>query len=288
MTSFSGVIRLAEDPGTTILADMDVFDDRLVLSASGAEIGAWPRETVDLEPTGAGFAFYADGEQIIIEPSDLDGFAGAMGLATPTLLQEPPAADTDVHLTRLQPGALLDADPGGDVDPAWVHEQASTFGSLRERSAAEWHVDDTVARPVIYVLGVSIVLAILGAVLDWGDGSLFIDDFAVERVLFGLIAVSLVAAAYMAISEKQERRVVGLTAIGGGVFALLVLWLWGRSTGVAFGYLIGSLAAMVAIVGGILAVADWSWVVFPRKPDTKDQVSAPKKRGRLSRLFRRR
>lgn len=293
MTSFSGVIRLADDPGSTIAADMDVFDDRLVLTASGAEIGSWPRATVDLEPTNDGFRFEADGEEIILEPSDLEGFAGAMGLdpaVVPSRGMRPVAPEP--HITRLEPGTLTHAEPGGDVDPAWVHEQARTFGSLRERSAAEWHESDTIDRPVLYAIAAAIVITLLGTALGWGTGSLFVDEFPVERVLFGLIAITLVGALYLAISQKQERQVVGLTVIGAGVFGLLVLWLWGRSTGVAVGYLVGAVGATLAIVAGALAAADWSWVKFPHEPepepDPEPKTKKSKRAGLVSRLLRRR
>lgn len=291
MTSFSGVIRLADDPDTTIVADMDVFDDRLVLTASGAEIGSWPRTSVDLEPTTDGFRFEADGEEIILEPADVEGFAGAMGL-DPALVPSRGmrSAMPEPHITRLEPGTLTGAEPGGDVDPAWVHEQARTFGSLRQRSAAEWHESDTIDKPVLYAIGAAVLLTILGAVLGWGEGSLFVDTFPVERVLFGLIAITLIGAIYLAVSEKQERQVVGLTVIGAGVFGLLALWLWGRSTGVAVGYLVGAVAATLAIVAGGLAAADWDWVKFPHEPEP-ERAPEPKKKtkkGLVSRLLRRR
>jgi hypothetical protein len=291
MTSFTGVIRLADDPGSTIAADIDVFEDKLVLTASGAEIGSWPRSIVSLEPTPDGFAFEADGEHIIVEPSDMEGFAGAMGL-DPAIVPSRgmrSSAPSDAHVTRLEPGTLTGAAPGGDVDPAWVHEQARTFGSLRERSAAEWHESDTIDKPVLYAIGVAIVLTVLGAALSWGNGSLFVEDFPVERVLFALIAITLVGALYLAVSQKQERQVVGLTTIGAGVFALLALWLWGRSTGVAVGYLVGAVAATVAIVAGGLAAADWGWVDFPHETEPDDvQTPAATKRSFVSRLLRRR
>lgn len=290
MTSFSGVIRLADDPGSTIVADMDVFDDRLVLTASGAEIGSWPRAIVSLEPTSDGFAFEADGEQIILEPSDLEGFAGAMGLDPAVVPSRSMRSSmADAHITRLEPGTLTHAEPGGDVDPAWVHEQARTFGSLRQRSAAEWHESDTIDKPVLYAIGIAVILTFLGTLFAWGNGSLFIDDFPVERVLFGLIAITLVGAIYLAISQKQERQVVGLTVIGAGVIGLLVLWLWGRSTGVAVGYLVAAVACTVAIVGGALAAADWGWIDFPHAPASEDEPQPKKaKRTLVSRLLRRR
>ena len=291
MTSFTGVIRLADDPGSTIAADIDVFEDKLVLTASGAEIGSWPRAIVALEPTSDGFAFEADGEHIILEPSDLEGFAGAMGLDPAVVPSRGmrSTAPSDVHVTRLEPGTLTGAEPGGEVDPAWVHEQARTFGSLRQRSAAEWHESDTIDKPVLYAMGIAVVLTVLGTVFSWGNGSLFVDTFPVERVLFGLIAITLVGALYLAVSQKQERQVVGLTTIGAGVFALLVLWLWGRSTGVAIGYLVGSVAATVAIVAGALAAADWGWVDFPHETETEEAPAArPARRSLVSRLLRRR
>lgn len=291
MTSFSGVIRLAEEPGATILADMDVFEDRLVLSAAGAEIGSWQRADLTLEPTSNGFMFMADGEEIIIEPSDLDGFAGAMGIDPESVPRQSLRSSlADFHATKLEPGTLTNAEPSEDVDPAWVHEQATTFGSLRQRSAAEWHESDTIDRPVLYVLGVGILLAILATVFGWGNGDLLVDDFPVERALMGLIAIVLVAAMYMAITQKQERQVVGLTVIGAGVFTLLVLWLWGRSTGVAIGYLVASIAGTVAILGGVLAAADWGWVVFPHETETPDEPepAKPKRTSFFSRLLRRR
>lgn len=290
MTSFTGVIRLADDPGSTIAADIDVFEDKLVLTASGAEIGSWPRAIVALEPTRDGFAFEADGEHIILEPSDLEGFAGAMGLdpaVVPSRGMRSVAPEE--HITRLEPGTLTQAEPGGDVDPAWVHEQARTFGSLRQRSAAEWHESDTIDKPVLYAVGIAIALTVLATILSWGNGSLFVDTFPVERALFALIAITLVGALYLAVSQKQERQVVGLTTIGAGVFALLVLWLWGRSTGVAIGYLVGSVAATVAIVAGALAAADWGWIDFPHETEPEEEEAPrPTKRSLVSRLLRRR
>lgn len=290
MTSFTGVIRLAADPETTILADMDVFEDRLVLSASGSEIGAWDRDVLALEPTPHGFTFVADGEEIIIEPADVEGFAGAMGVEASKVRDTSKRSDDDLfHAAKLAPGTLLDAEPNDDVDTAWVHEQAATFGSLRERSAAEWHESDTIDRPVLLTMGVALVLTVLGVVLGWGDGNLFMDDFPVQRVLFGLVGLTIVAAIYMAISQTQERQVVGLTLLGAGIIGLLVLWLWGRTTGVAVGYLVGTVGATVAIIAGILAAADWGWVVFPHKAVTEPETApAKKKRGFFKRLLRRR
>lgn len=287
MTSFSGVIRLAAEPGATILADMDVFEDRLVVSAAGAEIGSWSRDDLSLMATSSGFSFVAEGEEIILEPSDLSGFAGAMGMDAASLPPQQVSEDvSEPHLDRPEPGALSHAMADGDVDPGWVHEQARTFGSLRQRSAAEWHESDTIDRPVLYVIGLTIFLTILGAVFGWGDGNLFTDSFPVEKVVFGLIAIAMVAALYMAITENQERQVVGLTVIGAGVFGLLMLWLWGRSTGVAFGYLVGAVAATLAIVGGFLAAADWPWVAFPHKEEP-EQPPKKKKRSLVKRLLRR-
>lgn len=281
MTSFSGVIRLADEPDATILADMDVFEDRLVLSAAGAEIGSWPRNGLAIETTNRGFSVMADGEGIILEPSDLASFAGAMGLEI--------MAIPDEALIRLEPGTLLSATPNDDVDPRWVREQAKTLGPLRARSAAEWAESDRIGHPVKLAIGGSIVLTILAVVLGWGDGSL-LDDFPVERVLFALIAIALIAALYMATSTTQERQIIGFAVVGAGVIGLIVLWIWGRTTGVAIGYLVGAVAATVAIVGGALAAADWPWVVFPAREnaDEPSKKARPSRLGRLGGLLRRR
>lgn len=77
MGTFSASLRAIGDV-KALPATVEISDGRLTIAAGSTEIGSWPLAQVHLEEIPTGYRMAAEGEQILIELKDVDGFSQAL------------------------------------------------------------------------------------------------------------------------------------------------------------------------------------------------------------------
>ena len=77
MGTFSASLRSIGDV-TPLPATVEISDGRLTIAAGSMEIGSWPLTDVHFEEIPTGYRMAAEGEQVIIELKDIDGFNVAL------------------------------------------------------------------------------------------------------------------------------------------------------------------------------------------------------------------
>jgi hypothetical protein len=100
MGAFAGSMRIAEDFQGPIRVIVDLDAERLSIRAGEVDIGSWPLAEVGVRGEDDGFHLRMEGEEVVLDPDDLLGFAKAIGLhsASPIMrrrlsgaMHEPPA-----------------------------------------------------------------------------------------------------------------------------------------------------------------------------------------------------
>jgi hypothetical protein len=218
MPTFHGSLSLADDPASTVRADIQVDEERLLIEAAGDSLGDWPLAEIVISPTPGGFRVRADGEDLMLTTVDDHGFAAAVGV-------DPPE-DGDAYFEN-----------------AVVEKRSSgAFGRLRSKSAAGWVADETLRDEVAYALLAASVLLVLGAALPWGETRLVDGDgFPWGRALTVLAGLTAGFATFTA--WRRGQRVAGTAvAAGAGFIALVVLYFYARAAGIGFGFVLAMLA----------------------------------------------
>lgn len=77
MGSFAASLKALGDT-TGLQATVSVSDGRLSIEAANQSIGDWHLKDIRLEPIPLGYRMTAEGDQIVIEMTDVDGFADAI------------------------------------------------------------------------------------------------------------------------------------------------------------------------------------------------------------------
>jgi hypothetical protein len=124
MDTFSASLRSIGDV-KPLPATVEISDGRLTIAAGSMEIGSWPLSDVHFEEIPTGYRMAAEGEQVIIELKDIDGFNVALRESdkksrrrrdrkrTEALKPEPPpsarSATTD-HRPASSPASARDRD----------------------------------------------------------------------------------------------------------------------------------------------------------------------------------
>lgn len=218
MQTFHGSLALADDPSSSVRADIQVDEERLLIEAAGDSLGDWPLAEIIISPAQGGFRVRADGEDLMLTTADDHGFAAAVGI-------DPPE-DGDEYF-----------------EEEFVEKRSSgAFGRLRSKSAAGWVADETLRDEVAYALLAAAVLLLLGAALPWGETRLVDGDgFPWGRALTMLAGLTAGVATYTA--WRRGQRIPGTAvAAGAGLIALVVLYFYARAAGIGFGFILSMLA----------------------------------------------
>lgn len=80
MTSFDARLRLLSHPGFPLGVEVDLTDERMVVTAGGSEIGDWALGEIRVFSRPDGFHVQAEGEEMVLNVSDSAGFAHEIGL----------------------------------------------------------------------------------------------------------------------------------------------------------------------------------------------------------------
>ncbi len=262
MPEFTGNLRLASDPTTAVAADVVVEADRLVLNSGTSQIGDWGRQEVDIDVSADGFRLRADGEDLILDVTDPEGFAAAVGIPAFEPHRDDPAA---AGPRRVKSAA---GKKGRGPFPT-ADSLSSRFSSLRQRSAAGYDDDSTMRRSLVSPLLGSAVLVALGALLGWGPYHLIGDTtFPFARVVAGVAAVAAAIGIYLA--SRRHRRASGVPVIvAAAVLSLLALYAYANEAGLRIGFLVSFLG--VAGLGALGAVAMTRWGATPRRGNGADE-----------------
>jgi hypothetical protein len=80
MTSFDARLRLLSQPGFPLGVEVDLADERMVVTAGGSEIGDWALDEIRVFARSDGFHVQAEDEELILNVSDRASFASEIGL----------------------------------------------------------------------------------------------------------------------------------------------------------------------------------------------------------------
>ena len=217
MSTFSGSVQVPGDPGSSVRAEVYVGPDRLVLSAGGGDVGDWSREEVAISTAGHRFSLEAEGEQLLFDADDPEGFAREAGVAAPT----PPPESSD------------------------------EFEALREKAIFE--EQDRMLPRVAWALLITSLVLLAGAIIPWSTVTAVPEtDVPVGEILVGLSAVVAAAGAYL--GYWGGRRTEGAyLALGAGAVAIGAAVVAALRSDVGLGYVLTLVAAPGVIALGILA-----------------------------------
>jgi hypothetical protein len=262
MPEFTGNLRLASDPTTSVAADVVVEADRLVLNSGASQIGDWKRKEVDIDVSAEGFRLRADGEDLILDVTDPDGFAAAVGIPAFEPRRDDPVAAGPRRAKSSKGKKGRGPFPTAD-------SLSSRFSSLRQRSAAGYDDDSTMRRSLVSPLLASAVLVALGALLGWGPYHLIGDTtFPFARVVAGVAAVAAAVGIYLA--SRRHQRASGVPVIAAAaVLSLLALYAYANEAGLRIGFLVSFLG--VAGLGALGVVAMTGWGATPRNGPTPEE-----------------
>ena len=116
MGSFAASLKTLGD-SQGLPAVIHLSEGRLSIAAGEESIGEWPLNEIRLEPTPTGYRMAAEGEQIILEVSDVDAFetelsdSGKRNLSMPEMGKLLAPVDRGIAFAEKKWGALL---------PPWV------------------------------------------------------------------------------------------------------------------------------------------------------------------------
>ncbi len=263
MPEFTGSVRLASDPTTSVTADVVIDDVHLVVSSGPAQIGDWTRQEIEIDAAADGFRLHADGEDLILDVTDPEGFAAAVGIPAFEPHRDEPAPSGPRRVKSA-------AGRGGRRPFPTADSLSSRFDDLRQRSAAGYG-DDTTLRPMLVwpLLGSAALLG-LGALLGWGPFHLIGDTgFPLARVVGGAAALGAAAGVYLA--SRRHQRATGVPLIvAAAVLALLAIFAYANEAGLHIGFLLSFVG--VAGLGALGGIAMTSWGTTPRHNGEDDET----------------
>ena len=201
MGTFSASLRAIGDV-KALPATVEISDGRLTIAAGSTEIGSWPLAEVYLEEIPTGYRMAAEGEQIIIELKDLDGFNVALkgsgkrrrrhvkkakkSRRVPTLVEDVPAPSPDPR-----PASSSQADTRGAAEKSsgWTSKGLAFVDGTLERANKRFgpYLPDWVFTRAMFAIAFG---ALVLAVALPGLVSTFLLITGVLMVMFGAIVYS--------------------------------------------------------------------------------------------------
>lgn len=112
-------------------ATIHLEDGRLTIDAGEESIGEWALSDISLEPTPTGYRMAAEGEQILIELTDVDGFESELTKKSRGISISLPAKET--LLKSVDKGIAAAEKKWGSLLPDWVFTRIMfgvVFGAL--------------------------------------------------------------------------------------------------------------------------------------------------------------
>ncbi len=79
MTEFDGRLRVLGESGFPLGVEVDLSRDRMTVSSGGEQIADWSLAEIRITPTASGFRIAAEGEEVILNVTDSQGFIDAIG-----------------------------------------------------------------------------------------------------------------------------------------------------------------------------------------------------------------
>lgn len=80
MSAYEAWLRIRGEDDLPLGVEIDLTDERLVLTAGGVEVGDWSRDEIRISALQDGFHLRAEGEEVILDVTDDARFALDLGL----------------------------------------------------------------------------------------------------------------------------------------------------------------------------------------------------------------
>lgn len=80
MTSFEARLRIIGDTTLPLAVEVDLSDERMLVTADGNTIASWSLDDIDVLARGDGFLIEAEGEEVVLNMSEGARFAAEFGL----------------------------------------------------------------------------------------------------------------------------------------------------------------------------------------------------------------
>ena len=74
MTAFDGRLRVLGQPGLPLGVEVDLTQDRMVVSTDGGQLADWAFDDITIYPTANGYRIDAEGEELVLNVSDSNAF----------------------------------------------------------------------------------------------------------------------------------------------------------------------------------------------------------------------
>ena len=78
MTAFDARLRILGETGFPLGVEVDLTDERMVVTTGGNPIADWSLHDIAIYPTASGYRVDAEGEEVILNFTDSKGFASAI------------------------------------------------------------------------------------------------------------------------------------------------------------------------------------------------------------------
>ena len=240
MSTFRGLLEVAGDPESSVVADVDVAQGRIKMSAGGTDLGDWSLNDIRIEPGEDFFRIEADNEVLLLRVRDAKRFASTVGVGVPesepgnleALASKRPAPATPPPLT---------------LEPT-VEERAEDSEANADKSAQPAGPDEApLDRRLTFALAAATVLLFVGALLSWGPWRLVQGRVPVARVVTGVAGLAALASTYLGFAG-EKRRDVAVVAMLSALIAWVIVIMYAAKAGIGIGYLL-TIVATVGVTG---------------------------------------
>ena len=249
MGSFVASLKALGDT-TGLPATVSVNDGRLSIDATNQNIGDWDLKDIRLEPIPLGYRMTAEGDQIVIEMTDVDGFANAISgkrrrfrrkkMRSAGLEASGPTA-TEIPTVRTDPGVNSATRP--NLVPAREAVPTEPAADEGPDKASTWEV----------------VLRGVDGAIDAAESRFgnLLPHWVFTRVMLGVVLVALVLAIIFPTAVSLFLLVAGLLIVvfGAVVYTdpmLMARWLPGRMQPMhvlLFGVVVLLLGVLLGVIG---------------------------------------
>ena len=250
MATFRGNLEVESDPGSSVVADVEVAEGRITMTASGSPIGEWELNDISIEEENGAFRIIAEDEVLLLHLGDFKRFAGTVGVSIAPRAQEElvptvsatPAQRAPVDARRIadEPLDMLSSEEEVPGSPPAPHTPGPDESPL--------------ARGLSWALAGAAAILFLGAILDWGPVRLTNSNFPIGRLLIVLAGFAAFAAGYLGLA-LEKRRDVALVAILSGIISVMVIVMYARRAGIGYGFIVTILGAVAVISTSVLALS---------------------------------
>ncbi|HEU4319791.1 MAG TPA: hypothetical protein VFS66_06880 [Acidimicrobiia bacterium] len=79
MTAFDARLRILGQRGFPLGVEVDLTDERMVVTNGGQQIADWSFNDIAIYPTASGYRIDAEGEEVILNVTDPKRFAAEIG-----------------------------------------------------------------------------------------------------------------------------------------------------------------------------------------------------------------